>query len=216
MRVDSKRVRLLGQSGKHLLGQSITGFDPKGDIRRRSAASLAQKKRKHVRHLSAPRCPFGVQKCVNTIADPQQGMEELRGAIAEAQRANAPDWDEALLRLAWRARRSVSAPTPASCAPATVPAGIARPDLSPAESRWHPGPARRGSEPDADRSDAEERCSETTVWKEREPTVWKETTIDESRSTDERRMSDEGRSSNEGGTSNKPAAKARTSNKPSA
>jgi hypothetical protein len=151
-------------------------------------------------------------------------MEELRGAIAEAQRANAPDWDKALLRLAWRARRSVSAPsapTPASCAPAssapaTVPAGIARPDLSPAESRWHPGPARRGSEPDADRSDTEERCSETAVWKEREPTVWKETTIDESRSTDERRSSDEGRSSNKGGTSNKPTAKARTPNKPSA
>jgi hypothetical protein len=101
---------------------------------------------------------------------------------------------------------SVSAPAPASSAPA----GIARPDLLPAESGWHQGPARRGSEPSkADRSDAPAPAtapatSETAARKER-------------RSPDEAGSSDEAASSKpttEAGTSSKPSAEARTPSKP--
>jgi hypothetical protein len=45
-------------------------------------------------------------------------------------------------------------------------------------------------------SDAEERCYEPAVWKQREPTAWKEPMIDERRSSDK------------GGMPNKPATEA--------
>jgi hypothetical protein len=79
----------------------------------------------------------------------------------------------------------------------------------PAETRWHPGPARGvtgGSDrPDAERSEAEEGPSETAAWKEREPTPRKEP-----------RPPDEAWPPDESGTADEPAAEARTPGKAAA
>jgi hypothetical protein len=72
--------------------------------------------------------------------------------------------------------------------------------LLPAESRWHQGPARRGSEPSkADRSDA--------------PATAPAPATSETAARKERRSPDEAGSSDEA-ASNKPTSEAGTSNKP--